>query len=695
MFNFIKYKINIFDKKKNKKEPDTLDSKNPIFRYILNHAEKNSSENTIKFVKKILSLIEKRDFKKLRELCLSGLPDEIPFLRSLVWKLNLGYLPVDISEWDNTLIDKREEYNYLKKAFSMKLDLEKKIYEEKIKRQQTKNSINNVKNKQDSKEDIKVSNKRCRSFSKEFASYKESSYFLFINEKNVKKHRNKSFNVRNPCRKSVSIKINHKDSDSQEHNNNIYSKIENTIHRLSLKSTEEISNSFTKDKKEFKNNYNHKNRKYESPIENMDERPIISSKDRELIEDIYKDMRRTYSDFQFFLRPANKKANQINDKDIENIIKRRSFNVSSLGFQTVVKEMNMEETHLDVIARILFIYSKTNNELDYVQGMNEICALIYYVIVQEEDLKSNFNKATESRVKIDLNSVRKISNNKIIPECSKTSEEDVNNEDFYSLTDSNLKSNDPILKEYLNFEDFILNTENTSNLNSRSKFSKKDYFNNKHIDRDNYIKEIKGNHNYFKENYSIVLKTEVLESSINNLTNGKIEECQANLSEFLKTDFESDTYWCFSYVMDMIKYTYMKSEDNKDQGIFKKIDLLKSALKSFDPNLHKLMEEKKIDLGIFTMRWFILLFCQDFTLPDVIRIWDILLFIEEDTDIFFKVYIFGLAIISLKKDYLQKYDYVSFIIEMQNLYDINIETLIDTYTSIHKNFSKKLKKIIK
>ncbi len=36
------------------------------------------------------------------------------------------------------------------------------------------------------------------------------------------------------------------------------------------------------------------------------------------------------------------------------------------------------ETHSDVLARVLFIYAKLNPGIKYVQGMNEVLAVIYY-----------------------------------------------------------------------------------------------------------------------------------------------------------------------------------------------------------------------------------------------------------------------------------------------------------------------------
>jgi len=39
---------------------------------------------------------------------------------------------------------------------------------------------------------------------------------------------------------------------------------------------------------------------------------------------------------------------------------------------------NYIETHADVIHRILFIYAKLNPGIKYVQGMNEVLAVLYY-----------------------------------------------------------------------------------------------------------------------------------------------------------------------------------------------------------------------------------------------------------------------------------------------------------------------------
>ena len=40
--------------------------------------------------------------------------------------------------------------------------------------------------------------------------------------------------------------------------------------------------------------------------------------------------------------------------------------------------MNYIESHSDALARVLFIYAQLNKGIKYVQGMNEILAVLYY-----------------------------------------------------------------------------------------------------------------------------------------------------------------------------------------------------------------------------------------------------------------------------------------------------------------------------
>lgn len=45
---------------------------------------------------------------------------------------------------------------------------------------------------------------------------------------------------------------------------------------------------------------------------------------------------------------------------------------------------NYIETHADVLHRILFIYAKLNPGIKYVQGMNEVLAVIYFCFLEQD-----------------------------------------------------------------------------------------------------------------------------------------------------------------------------------------------------------------------------------------------------------------------------------------------------------------------
>ena len=116
----------------NKKENNQLPPLKIFTNFTKNLTKHLSSctKSTSEIASLALGIIKSKDEKKLFEICESGLPDDLPILRAYIWKIILGYLPLDISEWDSTLAKKREEYKIYKKFIKEKLkkELEKKEY---------------------------------------------------------------------------------------------------------------------------------------------------------------------------------------------------------------------------------------------------------------------------------------------------------------------------------------------------------------------------------------------------------------------------------------------------------------------------------------------------------------------------------------------------------------------------------------
>ena len=227
------------EKQKENKNPN----KKPILQIIVNKILSSANQTINKSSGFIESLISKNQ-KNLQLFSEDGIPDEIPILRSIVWKINLGYLSINNEEWENILSEKRNSYFYYKNI------IQKNLLEE---------------------------------------------FKLFENYSNMSKEEKEDLD----------------------------------------KKTNKL-----------------------------------------LLEQICKDVNRTHNQLDFFFKPTDEN-NKLSQKELIQLMDNRR-NCSMKNINDIYK-INIKETHADVIARILFIYSKFFPDISYVQGMNEIIAPIYYV----------------------------------------------------------------------------------------------------------------------------------------------------------------------------------------------------------------------------------------------------------------------------------------------------------------------------
>jgi hypothetical protein len=201
------------------------------------------SKATVEVAANIIDNIVYMNRTELIKLTERGLPDDLPELRSLIWKINLGYLPSDWNQWNKYLESKRIAY---------------------------------------------------------------------------KKYRE-----------------------------NIYKILEKEL---------ELLKDYDKMTKEEKNEMDKKTHKL-------------------ILEEICKDTNRTHTEMNFFVKPIDNK-NTFTEKEILKLVENKR-NCTLKNINDTYK-INIVLTHADVLSRILFIYSKFEPEVSYVQGMNEILAPIYY-----------------------------------------------------------------------------------------------------------------------------------------------------------------------------------------------------------------------------------------------------------------------------------------------------------------------------
>lgn len=65
------------------------------------------------------------DMKALRKTTFRGIPDEVKGLRPIVWRLMLGALPLETTDWEAKITSSKEAYETYKKELIIQPELKK------------------------------------------------------------------------------------------------------------------------------------------------------------------------------------------------------------------------------------------------------------------------------------------------------------------------------------------------------------------------------------------------------------------------------------------------------------------------------------------------------------------------------------------------------------------------------------------
>lgn len=296
----------------------------PLFKKILSKMKKNITKETQYKIFKILDEINQGGFHsldgmRLQSLLFSGIPDELPVLRTLVWKLALNYPNVPIvhtPKWQQEIDKKRKEYFRLIDKHYLYINKQKSNPE---------------------------------AFPKKHSS---SSSLSSLNKSNVSSNSNTS---------NLSIS-----SDSSNNKNNEDDNSKNPDHPLNSSINSDWNNYF---------------------------------KDAELLEEIHKDVRRTRAQMSFFFMPADSSLTITNEE-----IALKADYIIEHTLSSKNKIENDFQSHGDVLTRILYIYAKEHPDIRYVQGMNEVLAIIYYQFCLDNDCDNDqFNNFEDKLKQLNLN----------------------------------------------------------------------------------------------------------------------------------------------------------------------------------------------------------------------------------------------------------------------------------------------------
>jgi hypothetical protein len=310
---------------------DSLESNN-FFKAIIEKTKKINLPQISDFVVKILKILNSQNIKldKFRELIRQGIPDELGCLRSLAWKVIVGYLPPKIDQWPYTLEKNRKIYKDFKIETYQNLRRNERFCEEELYKYCKSNNI-------------------------------------------ATKERGKSMDLTN---NTTELEV---DISLAKHSS------------VTLTKVRTMDETYNLSKTKVSQNIELLHKIAELTTLKEDSRDAIKAyiADCDILDEINKDIRRTRSNMHFLFLPS-KKTNNCNSDNLANIadIIRNDGYMEDEGNSNFIYE-----THLDVLARILFIYAKMNKKISYVQGMNELLIPFYYCFLN--DTTMNFANDVE------------------------------------------------------------------------------------------------------------------------------------------------------------------------------------------------------------------------------------------------------------------------------------------------------------
>jgi TBC1 domain family member 13 len=88
---------------------------------------------------------------------------------------------------------------------------------------------------------------------------------------------------------------------------------------------------------------------------------------------------------------------------------------------------------------------------------------------------------------------------------------------------------------------------------------------------------------------------------------------------------ESDLFFCFSNLMAELKDGFLRELDREDSGLQGKCKAIDDIVAVCDPEVAGKLIDESVVTQFYALRWIMLLMCQDFEMPNCVRLWDTLL----------------------------------------------------------------------
>mmetsp|Transcript_4707 Transcript_4707/g.8029 ORF Transcript_4707/g.8029 Transcript_4707/m.8029 type:complete len:130 (-) Transcript_4707:270-659(-) len=94
---------------------------------------------------------------------------------------------------------------------------------------------------------------------------------------------------------------------------------------------------------------------------------------------------------------------------------------------------------------------------------------------------------------------------------------------------------------------------------------------------------------------------------------------------FRRRHHEADLFFSFSNLMGELRDGFLRELDKEKCGIQGRIKQYSEIMKVVEPHALHAIEGNQVNHQFYCLRWYMLLFCQEFSMADSVRLWDTLL----------------------------------------------------------------------
>merc|ERR1719150_1212182 len=140
-----------------------------------------------------------------------------------------------------------------------------------------------------------------------------------------------------------------------------------------------------------------------------------------------------------------------------------------------------------------------------------------------------------------------------------------------------------------------------------------------------------------------------------------------------KEHAEADCFFCFTNLMSDIRDFFIKTLDDSASGIQAMMVRLRTRISEVDPEVEKQLARQGIKMQYFAFRWLSLMLSQEFSLPDVLTLWDALLTDESRTSLLINI---CCSMVYLTRDSILNNDFASNMKLLQNYPEIDMRIIL-------------------